>query len=363
MSTDVGTGSAPDAGGTGGDGTVGEDRPEPDAPGKPTTLRQIGRRSWGYLLRRTVREFLRDDAIDLAAGLTYYAVLAVFPALIALVSLLGVLGQGPESVTAILDVARELLPASALGIVQPLIEGLAASRAATLGLVLGLLGALWFVSGYLQAFGRAMNRVYDVREGRPLWKLVPLTAAITVLLGVLVMCAVVLLLVSGPVAEVLGEALGVGSGVLRLWGIAKWPVLTVLVAAAVAILYYSTPNLRQPRFRWLSPGAVVAILVWLTGSLLFGLYVSNFSTYDATYGSLAGVIVFLIWLWVTNLALLLGAELDAEVERVRELQAGIVAEQQVQLPTRDPAGVRRGEAAEQADVAAGRRIRERHDRS
>ncbi len=357
MRTDAGSGSTAKTG-----DSAADQRPEPDASGKPTALHQIDRRSWGYLARRTLREFLRDDALDLAAGLTYYAVLAVFPALIALVSLLGVLGQGPESVTAILDVARKLLPTSAFGIVQPLVEGLAASPAATLGLVLGLLGALWFVSGYLQAFGRAMNRVYDVREGRPLWKLVPMTAAITVLLGVLVLCAVVLLLVSGPVAEVLGEALGVGSGVLRLWGIAKWPVLTVLVAAAIAILYYATPNLRQPRFRWLSPGAVVAILVWLAGSLLFGLYVSNFSTYDATYGSLAGVIVFLVWLWVTNLALLLGAELDAEVERVRELQAGIEAEQRVQLPTRDPRGVRRAEAAEQADVAAGRRIRDAHGR-
>lgn len=343
-------------------GAGSEQRPEPDAPGKPTSLLQIGRRSWGYLLRRTLREFLRDDALDLAAGLTYYAVLAVFPALIALVSLLGILGQGPESVAAILDVARQLLPASALAIVQPLVEGLSSSSAVTLGLVLGLLGALWFVSSYLQAFGRAMNRIYDVREGRPLWKLLPLTVVITLLLGVLVLCAVAMLVLSGPVAEVVGGALGLGSEVLRAWGIAKWPVLTVLVAAAVAVLYYSTPNVRQPRFRWLSPGAVVAIVVWLAGSLLFGLYVSNFSTYDTTYGSLAGVIVFLVWLWVTNLALLLGAELDAEVERVRELQAGIAAEHQVQLPTRDPRGVRRAEAAEQADVAAGARLRESHVR-
>jgi membrane protein len=335
-------------------------RPHPDAPQKPTSLLQIRRQSWSYLVRRTAREFVRDDGLDLAAGLTYYAVLAVFPALIALVSLLGVLGQGPESAATILEVARRLVPVEALSIVQPVIEGLAASSAASLALALGLLGALWFVSGYIQAFGRAMNRVYEVEEGRPLPRLLAKTALDTLLLGSLAICAVLMLLISGPVARALGEVLGLGSRVLLLWGILKWPVLALILAVVIAVLYYTSPNVRQPRFRWLSPGALLAIVVWLAGTLLFGLYVSHFANYGATYGSLAGGIVFLIWLWVSNLALLLGAELDAEIERARELQAGIVAEVQLQLPVRDTRGSDRAQAKHAADVAAGRHIRERH---
>jgi membrane protein len=335
-------------------------RPEPDAAGKPTSLWQISGPSWSYIVRRTLREFLRDDGLDLAAALTYYGVLAVFPALIALVSLLGVLGQGPESVTTILEVARRLVPVEALTIVQPVIEGLAASSSAGLALVLGLLGALWFVSAYIQAFGRAMNRVYEVEEGRPLPQLLAKTAVDTLLLGSLALCAVLMLLISGPVARALGEVLGLGSSVLLLWGTLKWPVLALILAVVIAVLYYTSPNVRQPRFRWLSPGALLAIIVWLGGSLLFGLYVANFSNYGATYGSLAGGIVFLIWLWVSNLALLLGAELDAEIERARELQAGIPAEVQLQLPVRDTRGSDRAAAKHAADVAAGQQIRERH---
>jgi len=337
-------------------------RPEPDAPGKPSGLRQIRGRSWSYVARRTLREFWRDDGLDLAAGLTYYSVLAVFPALIALVSLLGVLGQGPESAATIVEVARRLVPPEALGIVRPVLEGLAASTSAGLALALGLLGALWFVSAYISAFGRAMNRVYDVPEGRPLPHLVATTAAITLLLGCLAVCAILLLLISGPVARALGEVLGLGSRVLLLWGLLKWPALALVLALVIAVLYHTTPNVRQPRFRWLSPGAVLAIAVWLGGSLLFGLYVSKVANYGATYGSLGGGIVFLVWLWVSNLALLLGAELDAELERARELQAGIAAETRGQLPVRDTRGSERAGAKHAVDVAAGRRIREEHTR-
>jgi membrane protein len=335
-------------------------RPEPDAPGKPTGLHQISARSWSYVVRRTVREFLRDDGLDLAAGLTYYAVLAVFPALIALVSLLGVLGQGPESVATILEVARRLVPEEALSVVQPVIEGLASSTAASLALVLGLLGALWFVSGYISAFGRAMNRIYEVPEGRPLPRLLGTTAAVTLLLGLLALCAILLLLISGPVARALGDVLGLGSEVLLLWGALKWPALALILAVVIAVLYHVTPNVRQPRFRWLSPGAALAIAVWLGGSLGFGLYVANFSNYSATYGSLAGGIVFLVWLWVSNLALLVGAELDAEIERVRELQAGIAAEERLQLPPRDIRGSVRAQAQHDADVRAARALRQQH---
>ena len=333
-------------------------RPAPDAPGKPTSLRQISRRSWAYLLRRTVREFLRDDCSGLAAGLTYHAVLAVFPGLIAVVSLLGVLGQGPQSASTILAIARRLVPGEAVEILQPVIEQLASSSSAVLALVLGLLGALYFVSGYILEFGRAMNRIYQVEEGRPLHRLYGQTALVTLLLGLMALCAVLLLLISGPVARAVGEVLDLGSTVLLVWGIAKWPALALILALVIAVLYYTAPNVQQPRFRWLSPGALVAIAVWLAGTALFGLYVGSFSNYDATYGSLAGGIVFLVWLWVTNIALLLGAELDAEIERARELQAGMPAERHVLLPPRDTRGSDRAAALHEQDLQAARQIRE-----
>ena len=342
-----------------GQGSDASARPAPDAPGKPTSLRQITRRSWAYLLRRTVREFLNDDCYGHAAGLTYQAVLAVFPGLIALVSLLGVLGQGPQSARTILEIVRRLVPGEAVDILQPVIEKLASSPSAVLALVLGLLGALWFVSGYILAFGRAMNRIYQVEEGRPLARLYGQTALVTLLLGLMAICAVLLLLISGPVARAVGEVLDLGSSVLFVWGIAKWPALALILAVVIAVLYYTAPNVQQPKFRWLSPGALLAIVVWLGGTALFGLYVGSFSNYDATYGSLAGGIVFLVWLWVSNLALLLGAVLDAEIERARELQAGIAAERQVQLPPRDTRGSDRAAALHEKDVEAARRIRER----
>ncbi len=337
-----------------------EQRPHPEAPGKPTSLRQITAQSWRYLVGRSVREFLRDECVDLAAGLTYYGVLAVLPGLIALISLLGVLGQGPESVATILDIARRVVPETGLAIIQPVLEKLTQSSAAALGLVLGVVVALWFVSRYVEAFGRAMNRIYGVREGRPIWRLQPLMLSVTLLFGLLSLCAVLLLLISGPLARAIGDVLGFGSTVVLVWNLVKWPVLVAIVVVVIALLYYITPNIRQPRFRWLSPGAVLAIVTWFAGSLLFGLYVGNLGNYDAIYGSLGGVMVFLVWLWVSNTALLLGAELDAEVERARELQAGIPAERRVQLPPRDTRASKKAEAAQEKDIAAASRIRQNH---
>ena len=338
-------------------------RSEADDALKPSTLREISAHSWRYLARRTLHEFLRDDCLDLAAGLTYYAVLAVLPGLIAVISLLGVLGKGPESVATILGLARQVVPASALGILQPVVEGLIQTPRANLALVLGIIGALWFVSGYVTAFGRVMNQIYDIAEGRPIWKLQPLMILVTLVLGVLCLCAVLLLLISGPLARALGDVLGLGSTAVLVWSIVRWPVVVAITGMVITLLYYVTPNVRQPRFRWLSPGAVLATVVWLAASALFGLFVANFSNFDATYGSLAGAIVFLVWLWLTNTAVLLGAELNAEIERARELQAGVVAERHVQLPARDTRGSRKRSAQRQQDLAAGREIRQQHDQT
>ena len=339
---------------------VGKGRPDPDGSGKPTSLKQITTTSWRYLLRRTLREFFRDECPDLAAGLTYFGVLAVLPGLIALISTLGIFGQRSASVSTILDVARRVMPAAGFELIRPVLERLTQSSGATLGLVLGIAAGLWFVANYVGAFGRAMNRIYGISEGRPIWKLQPLMLLVTVLLGLLSFFAVLLLVISGPLARAVGAVLGLGSTAVLIWNICKWPLLAGIVLVVVAMLYYITPNIRQPRFHWLSPGALLAIVTWLCGSALFGLYVANFSSYDAVYGSLAGVIVFLVWLWVSNSALLLGAELDAEIERARELQAGIGAERDVQLPPRDTRASTKERAQLERDHAEGEKIRKQN---
>lgn len=318
----------------------------------------LTRGSWGYVLRKTYREFGDDHCTDLAAGLTYYAVLSLFPAAIALISLLGVVGQGQNSVDKVIEVLQPLVSADTLDTVQPALDHIATSQSAGIGLVLGLVGALWSASGYVGAFGRAMNAVYEIDEGRPFWKLRPLTLLITLASIVLVACVLVMLIVSGPLADSIGDVIGLGSQAVTLWNVAKWPVIVLFVVLIVAMLYYTTPNVRQPRFRWLSIGAFVAIVIWVLASVGFAFYVATFGSYDKTYGSLAGAVVGLLWLWITNVALLFGAELDSELERGRQLQAGIAAERELQLPARDTRGIRKARQKEQKDIARGRAIRE-----
>jgi membrane protein len=333
--------------------------PDPDDAGKPGSPGDLNRRTWFYVLRKTRREFGDDQCTDLAAGLTYYSVLAIFPAAIALVSLLGVVGQAQSSVNTVLDVLRPLVSASTLGTVQPALEQIAHSQGAGLALVVGILGALWSASGYVSAFGRAMNRIYGIDEGRPFWKLRPVMLLVTLVAIVLVALVLVMLIVSGPLATSIGDQIGLGSQALLVWNIAKWPVILLVVIVVVAMLYYATPNVRQPKFRWLSVGATVAIVIWMLASVAFACYVSTFGSYNRTYGSLAGVVVGLLWIWITNVALLLGAEIDSELERGRELQAGMPAERDLQLPPRDTRGIRKTRKKEQKDVEKGRRIRER----
>ena len=334
---------------------------DPDA-GKVDSPDDLDRHSWGFVARKTLREFSSDQCTDLAAALTYYAVLALFPAVIALTSLLGLVGQGTQSVETLLGVVDDLGGASMVDTVrQPLLD-LSQSQGAGLALVLGLLGALWSASGYVGAFGRAMNRVYEIPEGRPFWKLRPTMLLLTTVLLVLVAIALLGLVLTGPVADSVGRALGLGSTFLTVFSIVKWPVLLGVVVVVVALLYYATPNVKQPRLRWVSVGAVLAILTWVVLSAAFGFYVANFSSYDKTYGTLGGVIAFLLWLWLTNLALLFGAELDAELERGRELASGIEAEETLQLPPRDTHGIEKSEKKEADDVRRGRELRLSRDR-
>lgn len=331
--------------------------PDPDDASKPVSPDELTRASWMFVLRKTAREFGADQCTDLAAALTYYAVLSVFPALLVMVSLLGVLGQGQRTVNAMLQVAGGLIPASALDLLRPTIEQVVESRSAGLTLLVGALGALWSASGYVGAFGRSLNRIYEIAEGRPAWKLRPLQLVLTLAALILAAAVAFMLAVSGPVAKAVGNAIGLGAAAQTVWALAKWPVILIFVTLAVAILYYTTPNVRQPRFRWLSIGSAVAIVVWVVASVGFGFYVSNFGSYNKTYGALAGVIVFLLWLWLTNVALLFGAELNAELERGRQLQAGIHAERELQLPPKDTRVVERKKVAADKDVRLGRRLR------
>ena len=334
-----------------------ETEPAPDAAEKVDSPTDLDKPSWAYVLRRTVREFSADECTDLAAALTYYAVLALFPAAIALTSLLGLVGQGTQAVDQVLKIMRELGASGVVDSIGPTLKELAGSRSAGLALLLGLLGALWSASGYVGAFGRALNRVYERGEGRPVWKLRPVQLLLTAVLVVLVAIALAGLVVSGPVTSAIGDAIGIGSTAQTVFSVLKWPVILGVVVLIVALLYYVTPNVRQPRFRWVSPGAVLAIVTWAVASAAFGFYVANFSSYDITYGSLAGVVVFLLWLWITNLALLFGAELDAELERGRELQSGIAAEESIQLPSRDERTLEKRARKERADVLRGRELR------
>jgi membrane protein len=331
--------------------------PDPDHPAKPGGPTDLTRPSWKYILRRTIREFSDDQCTDLAAALTYYAVLALFPALLALVSLLGLVGQ-QGSTSALIGILEQVGAGSVGETIREPLQQLTASSAAGLGLVIGLAGALWSASGYVGAFGRAMNRIYEIDEGRPFWKLRPLMIVITLVAVVLAGIVLIGLVVTGPISRAIGDAVGLGETAVTVWNVVKWPVLAALAALVVAILYYATPNVKQPRFRWISVGAVVAIVTWTVASALFGVYISQFSNYNKTYGSLAGVIIFLLWLWITNLALLFGAELDAEMERGRQLQAGLVAERELQLPPRDTRAIDKKAANDRQDIEQGRELRQ-----
>ncbi|SMH32636.1 membrane protein [Rathayibacter oskolensis] len=331
---------------------------DPDDSRKPDAPTEVTARSWGYVLKKTLREFGADQCTDLAAALTYYAVLALFPGLLAIVSILGLFGQAETTTSTVLEIAGGFVSPDVLDTVRGPLQELTSSSAAGVAFVTGLLGALWSASGYVGAFGRAMNRIYGIDEGRPIWKLRPTMLAITIVTVALLVVAGLILVLSGPVAEAIGDAIGLGEVALTVWGIAKWPVLIVLMIVIIAVLYHWSPNVRQPKFRWTSLGSIVALVIWALASAGFAFYVANFSNYNKTYGALGGVIVFLLWLWITNLALLFGAEFDAELERGRQLQAGIEAEEDLQLPPRDTRLSEKKAKKHAEDVADGRELRE-----
>jgi membrane protein len=301
------------------------------APEKPSKL---GGASWMGVLKRTITEFKEDNLTDWAAALTYYGILAIFPAILALVSILGLVGE--SATQPLIDNLGKVAPGPAKEIFTSAIENLQKNKgAAGLAFIIGLATALWSASGYVAAFMRASNAIYDVEEGRPIWKTLPTRVLTTLVLLLMLAAVAVAVTFTGPLAEQAGNVLGLGSTAVSVWDIAKWPVILLVVSLMFAILYWASPNVKHPKFRWVSPGGLIGVLVWILASAAFAFYVASFASYNKTYGALGGVIVFLVWLWISNIAVLLGAEFNAELERGRQIDAGHPEEREPFLEPRD----------------------------
>jgi membrane protein len=302
--------------------------------GKPDKPAELGKGGVWAAIKRTVKEFKEDNLTDWAAALTYYGILALFPAILALVSILGLLGSGTTQ--PLIDNLGQVAPGPAKDIFTSAIENLQKNQgAAGIAFVIGLGAALWSASAYVAAFMRASNAIYEVEEGRPIWKSLPTRVGTTLVLLVLLAITAVGVVLSGGLAEQAGKVIGVEKTAVDVFNIAKWPVLILIVSLMFAILYYAAPNVKHPKFRWVSPGGIVAVVLWLLASAAFAFYVASFASYNKTYGALGGVIIFLTWLWISNVAVLFGAELNAELERGRQIEGGHPANKEPFLPHRD----------------------------
>lgn len=336
-----------------------EQAPSPDDPRKPASPQDLRPLSWRYALRRAAREFLVDECVDSAGSLTYFGVLSLFPGLLAVLSSVGLLGFGKQASAVLVGALNRVAPGPASAALREPIQQFTTSAVVGVGFIVGLVLALWSASGYVSAFARAMNRIYEIDEGRPYVKRKAEQLLITVVLVVLVTVMVLIVTLSGPLAHHVAVLAGVGGAIEVAWAVVKWPILAAALVAMITLLYYGTPNVKQPRFRWIGLGGVLALVVLVLASAAFLAYAGSFSHYGKSYGSLAGVIVFLVWLWIGNLALLFGAEFESELERNRELQAGMPAEAMIQLPPRDATASRKAAAQLEEDEARGRAIRER----
>jgi membrane protein len=306
-----------------------------EGDGKPAeTPTDLGGKSWLGTLKRTVKEFKEDNLTDWAAALTYYGILSIFPALIALVSVLGLVGS--SATQPLIDNLGKVAPGPAKEIFTSAIQNLQKSQgAAGILFIVGIAGALWSASGYIAAFMRASNVIWDVEEGRPIWKTLPTRVGTTVVLLAMLAITAIGVTLTGGLAKEVGGVIGVSDTAVTVWNIAKWPVLLAIVSLMFAILYWAAPNVKHPKFQWVSPGGVLAVVLWIVASAAFAFYVANFGSYNKTYGALGGVIVFLMWLWISNIAVLLGAEFNAELERGRQIEAGKPADREPFLEPRD----------------------------
>ncbi len=300
--------------------------PNPDDP------TELQKGDWKSILKRTVREFKQDDLTDWAAALTYYGVLSLFPGLLVLVSLLGLFGQ--SATQPLVENLTALAPGPARDLLTTTITNAQKSQAAGVAFFIGIAAALWSASNYVGAFMRASNHIYEVEEGRPFWKLRPLQIALTVVMVVILAAISIAVVVSGPLAKSVGDLIGLGDVAVTIFNIAKWPVIAIIFALMIAGLYYIGPNVKHPKFRWVSPGGIFAVVMWVIASLLFALYVSMFPP-NPTYGTIGAVILFLTWLWISNVVILLGAEMNAEMERQKKINEGVPETQEPFLPPKD----------------------------
>lgn len=320
-------------------------------PNKPGDIPKAG---WLTILRRSFKQFKHDDITDRAAALTYYGVLAIFPAVLVLVSLLGLVGK--STTAKVLSNLKQLAPGGVSSFLRTIVEQVQGkSGAAGLAAIVGLVIALWSASGYVAGFMRASNAIYDVDEGRPIWKTAPVRLGVTLVLVVMLVLSALMVVLTGPVASQVGKAFGIGDTVVLVWNIAKWPVVLVIVSLMFSLLYKACPNVKQPRMRWITPGGVIAVVVWLIASGLFAVYVAFSGSYNKTYGTLAAVIVFLVWLWITNIAILLGAEFNAETQRQRAIQDGMPEDVEPFAELRD---TRKLDAPQKREASEAARVRQ-----
>jgi membrane protein len=301
-----------------------------DAPKAPTDLPGA---SWWGAVKRAAAEFQRDKVTDWAAALTYYGVLSIFPAMLVVVSVVGLAGRSVSQ--SLITNVGQLAPGA---VKQVLTTGLTELQrnqgGAGVVALLSLAAAIWSASGYVAAFMRASNAMYDIEEGRPLYKTLPIRIGVTLVTLVLLSACAIAVVVSGPLAERAGNIIGAGSAAVTIFSIVKWPLMLLVISFLFALLYWAAPNAKQG-FRWVTPGGVLALIVWSLASAGFAVYVANFSSYNKTYGSLAGVVIFLVWVWISNIAILLGAELNAELERGRAIEAGQSASEEPYVELRD----------------------------
>jgi membrane protein len=297
---------------------------QPSESATPENPTDVKRHGWWATAKRAFAEFRADDMMTWAAALTYYAVLSLFPALIALVSLIGVFGKQPDTTNSLLDIIGSIAPPATIDALRPLVEGLVSNKSGAGALLsFGLVAAIWSASGYIGAFFKASNAIYEVEEGRKFYKLRPIQLGLTVLFLIVVSFGMVVFVASGSIVDSIAGIVGLGDTAVTVWTYAKWPVLGIVVAAMLALLYWAAPNVKQPKLRWMTPGGAVGLLVLVLASALFALYVKNFNSAGDTYGALAAVPIGLTWLWICNLALLFGAEFDAELERQRRIEGGM----------------------------------------
>jgi membrane protein len=317
-----------------------------DAPEKPT---DIDKHSWRDVLKRSFQQIKHDDLTDRAAALTYYGVLALFPGLLVVVAIVGLLGH--DTTQQLLDNIGQIAPGGVKSFLSQVISQAQNRGTAGLAAVLGLVIAIWSASGYIAAFMRSANAIYGVDEGRPIWKTAPVRLGVTVAMMILIVISAFMVTVTGRIADQVGRALGIGHTAVTVWEILKWPVLLVIVSIMISLLYWATPNVKQPGIRWVTPGGILAVLIWLVASGGFALYVSFSSSYSKTYGSLATVIIFLVWLWITNLAILVGAEFNAETEHQKAIDAGLSDDVEPFVEVRDTRKLSEGERSRVSEAA------------